>query len=57
MDVEFIALDKAVEKANWFKGFLEGIPWVTKLVSIICIHCDNMVVLTLAKNRIYNDKS
>lgn len=57
MEAEFVALDKAAEEAEWLRGFLEGIPWVTKPVSAICVYCDNMAAITRAKNQIYNGKS
>jgi hypothetical protein len=50
IEAEFIALDK-------LQSFLKSIPLWPKPVTSICIHCDNMVSLTKAKNQIYNGKS
>jgi hypothetical protein len=57
MEAKFVALDKAVEEAQWLKSFLEGIPLLPKPVTAVCIHCDSMAALTKAKNQINNDKS
>ena len=42
MEFEFIALDKAVEEAEWLRNFLEDILVWPKPVTTICIHCDSM---------------
>nr|GEZ10401.1 retrotransposon protein, putative, Ty1-copia subclass [Tanacetum cinerariifolium] len=55
--LEFVALDKAAEEAEWLRSFLEGIPLWPKLMTAVCIHCDSMAALTRAKNQIYNGKS
>ncbi|GJX21492.1 retrovirus-related pol polyprotein from transposon TNT 1-94 [Tanacetum coccineum] len=57
MEAEFVALDKAAEKAEWLRSFLKGIPLWPKHVTTVCIHCDSMVALCRAKNHIYNGKS
>ena len=41
MELEFIALDKAGEEAEWLRHFLEDMPMWMKLVPSICIHCDS----------------
>ncbi|KAI3757847.1 hypothetical protein L6452_05390 [Arctium lappa] len=46
MEAKFVALDKAVEEAEWLKSFLEGIPLWPKPVTVACIHYDSMVTLT-----------
>ena len=45
MESEFIALDKAVEEAEWIQNFLEDIPFWPKPVGPICIHCDSQVAI------------
>ncbi|CAL9024698.1 unnamed protein product, partial [Prunus brigantina] len=40
MESEFVALDKAVEEAEWLRNFLEYIPMWPKPVIAICIHCE-----------------
>ena len=41
MESEFIALDKAGEEAEWLRNFVEDIPFWTKPVRPILIHCDS----------------
>ena len=41
MELEFIALDKAREEAEWLRYFLEDMPMWMKPVPSICIHCDS----------------
>ena len=36
MEYEFVALDKAVEEAQWLQNFLEDIPLCSRLVEPIC---------------------
>nr|GEU65218.1 Pol polyprotein [Tanacetum cinerariifolium] len=50
--LEFAALDKATEEAEWLRSFLEGIHLWPKPVTAVCIHCDSMAALTRAKNHI-----
>ena len=57
MESEFIALDKAAEEAEWLRSFLEDILVWLKLVTTICINCDNMAAHARAKNNVYNGKS
>nr|GEV89825.1 putative F-box protein At3g25750 [Tanacetum cinerariifolium] len=57
MKAKFVALDKAIEEAEWLRSFLEGIPLWPKPVTAVCIHCDSMSGLTRTKNHIYNSKS
>ncbi|KAK4286227.1 hypothetical protein QN277_002813 [Acacia crassicarpa] len=57
MEVEFIALDKAGEEAEWLCNFLEDIPRWPKPVPAVCIHCDSQATIGRAKNIMYNDKS
>ncbi|GJZ86069.1 hypothetical protein Tco_0657679 [Tanacetum coccineum] len=57
MEAKFVALDKADEKAEWIRSFLDSIPSWPKPVTAVCIHCDSMAALTRAKNHIYNSKS
>ena len=57
MESEFIALDKVAEEAEWLRNFLEDIPVWPKLVTAICILCDNMAAQARAKNTVYNGKS
>ncbi|KAL4568965.1 hypothetical protein LXL04_024589 [Taraxacum kok-saghyz] len=45
------------EKVEWLKSFLECNNLWPKLVTSICIHCDNMAAITRAKNQISDGKS
>ncbi|CAL8174475.1 unnamed protein product [Prunus armeniaca] len=57
MELEFVALDKAAEEAEWLRKFPEDIPLWSKPVIAICIHCDSMAAQARAKNSVYNGKS
>jgi hypothetical protein len=57
MKLEFIALDKAGEEAEWLRHFLEDMPMWTKLVPPICIHCDSQLAIGRAQSYMYNGKS
>ena len=57
MELEFIALDKVAEEAEWLRNFLEDIPVWHKPVTAICIHCDSIAAQARAKSNIYNGKS
>ena len=57
MESEFIALDKAGEKAKWLRHFLENIPIWSQHVSVICIHCDSQSAIGRAQSHIYNGKT
>ena len=57
MESEFIALDKAGEKAKWIRHFLEDIPMWPQHVSAICIHCDSQSAIGRAQSHMYNGKS
>lgn len=57
MELEFIALELAIEEAEWLKNFLEDIPMWLKSVSAIYIHCDSMAAEARAKSHVYNGKS
>ncbi|KAG7552374.1 Zinc finger CCHC-type [Arabidopsis thaliana x Arabidopsis arenosa] len=57
MESEFIALDSAAEEAEWLRNFLEDIPLWPKPVTALCIHCDNMAALNIARNKNFNGKS
>ena len=57
MESEFIALDKAVEEAEWLRNFLKDILVWPKHVTDICIHCDSIAAQARAKSNIYNGKS
>ncbi|PHT83444.1 hypothetical protein T459_11887 [Capsicum annuum] len=57
MESEFIALDKASEKAEWFRNFLEDIPYWPKSVVPVCIHCDSQAEIGRAGSIMYNVKS
>ena len=39
--LEFIAFDKAGDKAKWIQNFLDGISYWPKLVLVICVHYDS----------------
>ncbi|XP_070008479.1 uncharacterized protein [Nicotiana sylvestris] len=57
MEAEFIVLDKAGEKAEWIRNFLEDIPFWPKPLAPICIHCDSQAAIGRAESVIYNGKS
>ena len=57
MELEFIALDKAREEAEWLRHFLEDMPMWMKLVPSICIHCDSKLAIGRAQSHMYHDKS
>ena len=57
MELEFIALDKAGEEAEWLRHFLEDMPMWMKHVSSICIHCDSKSAIGRAQSHMYNGKS
>ena len=55
MELEFIALDKAGEEAEWH--FLEDMPMWMKPVPSICIYCDCKSAIDRAQSHMYNGKS
>ena len=57
MDLEFIALDKCGEEAEWLRNFLEDIPRWTKPVPPICIHADSQSAIGRVQSNMYNGKS
>ncbi|KAK4380871.1 Retrovirus-related Pol polyprotein from transposon TNT 1-94 [Sesamum angolense] len=57
MELEFIALDKAGEEAEWLRNFLEDIPCWTKPVPAIMVHCDSQSAIGRAQSNMYNGKS
>ena len=57
MESEFIALDKAGEEAKCLWSFLEDIPFWTKPIGPICIHCDSQATIGRAGSVMYNRKS
>ena len=57
MELEFIALDKAREEAEWLRYFLEDMPMWMKPVPSICIHCDSKSAIGRAQSHMYNRKS
>ncbi|PHU19140.1 hypothetical protein BC332_10291 [Capsicum chinense] len=57
MESEFIALDKAGEKAEWLRNFLEDTSYWPKPVAPVCIHYDSQAVIGRAGSTMYNDKS
>ena len=57
MKSKFIALDKAGEEVEWLRNFFEDIPYWSKPVSAICIHCDSQSAIARAQNKMYNDKT
>ena len=57
MELEFIALDKAGEEAEWLHHFLEDMPMWMKPVPSICIHCDSKSAIGRAQSHMYNGKS
>ncbi|KAM3235141.1 hypothetical protein P3L10_015177 [Capsicum annuum] len=57
MESEFIALDKVSEEAKWLQNFLEDIPYWTRPVAPVSIHCDSQAVIGRAGCMMYNDKS
>ncbi|XP_075473366.1 uncharacterized protein LOC142504375 [Primulina tabacum] len=56
MESEFIALDKAVEEAEWLINFLEDIPCWNKPMTSINIHCDSQSAIRRAQSSMYNGK-
>ncbi|PHT87113.1 hypothetical protein T459_09219 [Capsicum annuum] len=57
MESEFIALDKVGEKEEWLWNFLEDIPYWTKPVEPVSIHCDRQAAIGRARSMMYNGKS
>ena len=57
MEFEFIALDKAGEKAKWLRGFFEDILLWPKPIPTICIHCDSQSAIGRTQSHNYNGKS
>ncbi|PHT56435.1 hypothetical protein CQW23_04921 [Capsicum baccatum] len=57
MESEFIALDKAGEETEWLRNFLEDIPYWSKPVAPVCIHCDSQAAIHRAGSMMYNGKS
>ncbi|XP_076917942.1 uncharacterized protein LOC143578165 [Bidens hawaiensis] len=57
MELEFIALDKCGEEAEWLRQFMEDIPIWLKPLSAICIHCDSQSAIGRAHSVMYNGKS
>ncbi|KAF3638957.1 putative premnaspirodiene oxygenase-like [Capsicum annuum] len=45
MEFEFIALDKAGEEAEWLRNFSKDIPYWSKPVALVCIHCDSQAAI------------
>ncbi|PHT78616.1 hypothetical protein T459_16668 [Capsicum annuum] len=56
MESEFIALDKASEKAELLRNFLEDISYWPKPVAPVCVHCDSQAAIDKAGSMIYNGK-
>jgi len=57
MELEFIALDKANEKAEWLRHLLEGIPLWPKPINAIYKYYDNLTTSMRVKNSVHNGKS
>ncbi|PHT98119.1 hypothetical protein BC332_32944 [Capsicum chinense] len=57
VESKFIALDKAGKQAELIRNFLEDIPYWTKPLAPVCIHCDSQVAIGRAGSMMYNDKS
>ncbi|GKA38822.1 retrovirus-related pol polyprotein from transposon TNT 1-94 [Tanacetum coccineum] len=57
MELEFIALDKCGEEAEWLRQFVKDIPRWPKLVTAISIHCDSQSAIGRAHSTMYNGKS
>lgn len=57
MEVEFVALDKCGEEAQWLHHFLEDILDWPKPVPAICIHSDSQSAIGRVHNTMYNGKS
>ena len=57
MESEFIALDKAREKAEWLWNFLKDISNQPKHVPLIYIHCSCQSAIGKAQNTLYSSKS
>ena len=57
MKSKFIVLDKAGEKSEWLRHFLEDIPIWPQPVPAICIHCNSQSTIGRAQSHIYNGKS
>ncbi|PHT51740.1 hypothetical protein CQW23_06202 [Capsicum baccatum] len=50
-------MDKAGEKAQWLRNFLEDIPNWPKPVAPVCIHCDSQEAIGRTRSIMYNGKS
>ncbi|PWA98998.1 hypothetical protein CTI12_AA013410 [Artemisia annua] len=57
MELEFIALDKCGQEAEWLRQFIEDIPRWPKPVMAISIHCDSQSAIGRAHSIMYNGKS
>ena len=53
MKVEFVALDKCVQEAEYLRQFLEDILRWSKPVTTIGIHCDSQSAIGRAQSVIY----
>ncbi|PHT40057.1 hypothetical protein CQW23_18911 [Capsicum baccatum] len=56
-EFEYIALDKAGEKAEWLRNFLKDIYYWPKPVAPVCIHCDSQAAIGRARSMMYHGKS
>ncbi|PHT38107.1 hypothetical protein CQW23_21680 [Capsicum baccatum] len=56
-EFEFIVLDKASEKVEWLRNFLEDIPYWPKPVAPVCIHFDSQAAIGRVGSMMYNGKS
>ena len=57
MESEFIALAATGKEAEWLRDLLLDIPFTSKKVSAISIHCDSQATLSRAYSGVYNGKS
>ena len=57
MEVEFVALDKGSQQAEWSRQFLEDIPRWEMLVPPLSIHCDSTTAIGTAERVRYNGES
>lgn len=57
MESEFVALELAVNEAEWLRNFLASIPIGIKPAPSVSIHCDCQAAIAVAKNKSFNGKN
>ena len=57
MESELIVLDKAGQKAEWLRNFLEDISFCPKCVGPICIYSNSQAIIGREGNVMYRRKS